>query len=64
MWTDKEFLEAGQILKTMTKRDYVAALALQGILANNGGMSIKAAAIDAVRAADALIAELEKKNND
>lgn len=44
----------------LTKREYFAALAMQGLLALEG-YSFQGAAKDAVTAADALIAELEKE---
>ena len=47
------------ILYRLTKREYFAAMALQGLLANDSGL-ITSKAIDAVKAADALIEELNK----
>lgn len=44
----------------LTKREYFAAMALQGILANNSTTTTEYYAIDAVRIADALIDELNK----
>ena len=43
----------------LNKREYFAAMALQGLLANDSGL-ITSKAIDAVKAADALIEELNK----
>ena len=43
----------------LTKREYFAAMALQGLLANDSGL-ITSKARDAVKAADALIEELNK----
>ena len=45
----------------LTKREYLAAMALQGLLANDSGL-ITSKARDAVKAADALIEELNKTN--
>jgi hypothetical protein len=49
----------------MTKREVFAGQAMQGLLTNSfiqeTGMSMIGVAMDAVEAADALIAELEKK---
>ena len=47
----------------LTKREYFAAMALQGLLANDSGL-ITSKAIDAVKAADALIEELNKTKQD
>ena len=46
----------------LTKREYFAAMAMQGILAHPEHSKFTAAAIadDAIRQADALLAELEK----
>ena len=44
----------------LTKREYFAAMALQGLLATNSTTTIEYYAIDAVRIADALIDELNK----
>ena len=44
----------------LTKREYFAVLALQGLLANDSAL-ITSKVIDAVKAADALIEELSKK---
>jgi hypothetical protein len=44
----------------LTKREYFAAMALQGLLATNSTTSTEYYAIDAVRVADALINELNK----
>ena len=43
----------------LTKREYFAAMALQGLLANDSGL-ITSKARDAVQAADLLIEELNK----
>lgn len=43
----------------LTKREYFAAMAMQGLLANDSGL-ITSKARDAVKAADALIEELNK----
>ena len=47
-------------LKGLTKREYFAAMALQGLLATNSTTTTEYYAIDAVRVADALIEELNK----
>ena len=47
----------------LTKREYFAAMALQGLLANDSGL-ITSKARDAVKAADALIEELNKTKQD
>jgi hypothetical protein len=49
-------------LKGLTKREYFAAMALQGIIANKDGLDIKIERIveSAVDTADALIEELNK----
>jgi hypothetical protein len=47
----------------LTKREYFAAIALQGLLANDSGL-ITSKARDAVKAADALIEELNKTKQD
>jgi hypothetical protein len=44
----------------LTKREYFAAMALQGLLATNSTTTIEYYAIDAVIIADALIDELNK----
>lgn len=44
----------------LTKREYFAAMAMQGLLAQNGYNRFDLLAIDAVRQADALLEELEK----
>lgn len=44
----------------VTKREYFAAMAMQGLLAQNGYDRFDSLAIDAVRQADALLEELEK----
>ena len=45
----------------LTKREYFAAMAMQGILSNSSGdYDFGGAATDAVRYADALLTELEK----
>jgi hypothetical protein len=48
--------------KGLTKREYFAAMALQGIIANKDGLDIKIERIveSAVDTADALIEELNK----
>ncbi|QSJ17706.1 hypothetical protein JYQ62_02165 [Nostoc sp. UHCC 0702] len=43
----------------LTKREYFAALALQGLLANPNNTITRIQAFEAVKAADALIAALE-----
>ena len=50
------------LLKELTKREYFAAMALQGIIANKDGLDIKIERIveSAVDTADALIEELNK----
>ena len=49
-------------LKGFTKREYFAAMAMQGIIANKDGLDIKIERIvqSAVETADALIEELNK----
>lgn len=47
----------------LTKREYFAAMAMQGLLANDSGL-ITSKARDAVKAADALIEELNKTKQD
>lgn len=47
----------------LTKREYFAAMALQGLLANDSGF-ITSKARYAVKAADALIEELNKTKQD
>ena len=49
-------------LKGLTKREYFAAMAMQGIIANKDGLDIKIERIveSAVDTADALIEELNK----
>ena len=47
----------------LTKREYFAAMALQGLLANDSAL-ITSKARDAVKAADALIEELNKTKQD
>jgi hypothetical protein len=49
----------------LTKREYFAAIAMQGIIANKDGLDIKIERIveSAVDTADALIEELSKTNN-
>ena len=49
-------------LKGLTKREYLAAMAMQGIIANKDGLDIKIERIveSAVDTADALIEELNK----
>lgn len=57
---------AGQFVKVpidpprCTKREYFAALAMQGLLAFGAASSIEDYAIDAVKIADVLIKELNK----
>ena len=48
------------IANSLTKREYFAAKALQGLLAGNASDSIEDASKYAVKAADALIEELNK----
>lgn len=45
---------------TLTERGYFAAMALQGLLANNNQSFLTDNAIDAVKLADALIQQLKK----
>lgn len=47
----------------LTKREYFAAMAMHGIIQNpgSGSVSISGIARDALRQADALLAELEKE---
>ena len=52
---EPEYYETG-----MTIREAFAMAAMQGILANGNATSTSAAAVGAVHAADALIAELNK----
>ena len=47
------------IANSLTKREYFAAMAMQGLLANDSGL-ITSKARDAVKAADVLIEELNK----
>lgn len=49
-------------LKGLTKREYFAAMAMQGVIANKDGLDIKIERIvqSAVETADALIEELNK----
>lgn len=57
------FAAVGEGLATpgMTKRELIAAMALQGLLADDGRWeSYTGPAMDAVRAADALLEALEK----
>lgn len=49
------------IVPGLTKREYFAAMALQGLLAS-GHKSFDIAAIEAVHASDVLIAELNKES--
>lgn len=58
--------EHGTVLGGLTKRELIAAMAMQGILANGKYEPprrdrLKGMAIDAVAAADALLAELAKE---
>lgn len=53
------FPTADGALKGLTKREYFAALAMQGILAQSGSLPMDLVAKDAVQAADTLIAALE-----
>ncbi len=46
---------------TLTKRELFAAMAMQGLLAHDSDRRIAYIADDAVEAADALIAELNKE---
>ena len=48
----------------LTKREYFAAMAMQGLLAGNASDSIEDASKYAVKAADALIEELNKTKQD
>jgi hypothetical protein len=56
-YTDEYGIDAPQ--EGLTKREYFAAIALQGLLANDSAL-ITSKVIDAVKAADALIDELNK----
>ena len=60
-YTDEYGIDAPQ--EGCTKREYFAAMALQGLLANDSGL-ITSKARDAVKAADALIEELNKTKQD
>jgi hypothetical protein len=44
----------------LTKREYFAAMAMQGMLAHPGGLSLEEYARQSVDFADALIAELQR----
>lgn len=48
----------------LSKREYIAALALQGLLANKFRMTNDEAAKDALNYTDALIKELNKEKKD
>lgn len=48
------------LVESMTKREFFAALALQGILTYSDGIDTEYAAARAVKRADSLIAELNK----
>jgi len=48
------------IANSLTKREYFAVMAMQGLLAGNASDSIEDASKYAVKAADALIEELNK----
>ena len=60
-YTDEYGIDAPQ--EGLTKREYFAAMAMQGLLANDSGL-ITSKARDAVKAADALIEELNKTKQD
>ena len=60
-YTDEYGIDAPQ--ERLTKREYFAAMAMQGLLANDSGL-ITSKARDAVKAADALIEELNKTKQD
>ena len=60
-YTDEYGIDAPQ--EGLTKREYFAAIALQGLLANDSAL-ITSKVIDAVKAADALIEELNKTKQD
>lgn len=50
---------------SLTKREYFAAMAMQGLLANSGNVdeTVQADAVLAVKAAESLINELNKKSS-
>lgn len=50
-------------MNTEAERRQFAAMAMQGLLANDFSVSYKECALDAVAYADALIAELNKKKD-
>ena len=56
-YTDEYGIDAPQ--EGLTKREYFAAMAMQGLLANDSGL-ITSKARDAVKSADLLIEELNK----
>ena len=60
-YTDEYGIDAPQ--EGLTKREYFAAMALQGLLANDSAL-ITSKARDAVQAADALIEILNKAKYD
>jgi hypothetical protein len=61
---DEDYLQSG-----LTKREYFAGIAMQGILSSNterlalGRIDIKGYAEMSIMAADALLAELDKNEN-
>lgn len=59
----KDF-ETNDDYRGLTKRELFAAMAMQGLAANNGftktGLTMESMATNAVQSADALIAELDK----
>lgn len=48
----------------LTKREYFAAMAMQGILASDNSLPIPVVAYDSIKMADALIGQLNEDNND
>ena len=60
-YTDEYGIDAPQ--EGLTKREYFAAMAMQGLLANDSGL-ITSKARDAVKAAEALIEILNKPKYD
>jgi hypothetical protein len=56
-YTDEYGIDAPK--EGLTKREYFASMAMQGLLANDSAL-ITSKVIDAVKAADALIEELNK----
>jgi hypothetical protein len=68
MW-DEELKEATWLDGGLTKREYFAGLAMQGLIAgcyagNNAGFTVQGNCVAAVEYADALIAELSRRARD